>query len=371
MAYLIDTTLRDGEQAPGVCFSREQKMRITQMLVTLGIREIELRSPVQDPEGLGDWQALLAAYPEVNWLCWCRARSEDLDAAHVAGARRVHIALPVSDVQLDTLQMDFTVALERLRPLIDRAAREFDFVSVGAQDASRTPVERLAEYANVIQSAGAVRLRLADTLGLSTPAKVATLVQSIRAQCPALALEFHGHNDLGMATANARMALDSGADCASATVLGLGERCGNASLEQLVLSLVLEGDVHYDSTCLLDLCQEVARAAHRDIALDRPLVGADAVRHQSGIHVAGLLRNPQSYQPFDPALVGRAGGAELLVGALTGRHALKHFLACCGEYPDDKCLEGLLVKVRGEVRLLGRSLGLEELLVLYKKSCAA
>lgn len=369
--YLIDTTLRDGEQAPGVSYNTQQRLAIVEQLVRIGITEIEMRAPVLDPEGVAVWQTLQAAQFPVQWLAWCRARPEDLDAAWQAGATRVHIALPVSDVQLETLGLNFDAAMAQMQMVVRSAVARFAYVGVGAQDASRTPLPRLLEYARLMRDAGAHRLRLADTLGLATPRSTSELIAAVRSHVPDMEIEFHAHNDLGMATANARMALDSGADCVSATVLGIGERCGNASLEQLVLGLHLTGHSGYDPAGIHRLCQLVADASGREIAPGQPVVGADAVRHQSGIHVAGLLKNPASYQPYDPAMVGRSDGMELMLGALTGRHALRHFLAKWSVYPDDACLSDLLREVRAEVARLGRSIDAVELLRLYKKCAAA
>lgn len=369
--YLIDTTLRDGEQAPGVSYNTGQRLAIAEQLVRIGITEIEMRAPVLDPEGVAVWQQMQGKLSHVAWLAWCRARAEDLEAAYLAGARRVHIALPVSDVQLQTLGWDWSEAVARMATLVRDAARRFDYVGVGAQDASRTPLPRLVEYAQAMRAAGARRLRLADTLGLATPMTTRDLVQAMVKAVPDMEIEFHAHNDLGMATANARTALDSGAHCVSATVLGIGERCGNASLEQLVLGLFLAGLSRYDTAGIHRLCQLVAAAAGREIAPGQPVVGTDAVRHQSGIHVAGLLKNRDSYQPYDPALVGRSDGMELMLGALTGRHALRHFLAKWNVQVDETCLEHLLREVRSEVAKLGRSIDSAELLALYRKCMAA
>ena len=368
--HLIDTTLRDGEQAPGVCFSLQEQLLIAEKLVALGVREIEVRSPVNDAQQLQDLRILLASQT-VDWLVWCRARKEDLDAAAQAGATRVHIAFPTSDRQVATLGRTWSQAQQGLAEVFHYAARQFPFVSAGAQDTSHTPLDRLENYAARVRSWGAQRLRLADTLGLMTPATVQTLCQTLRAKFPDFALEFHAHNDLGLASANALQALQTGASAVSATVLGLGERSGNAALEQVLLALHLQDSTQtqgFHLEVLQNLCETVANAAHRNIPPAQPLCGSDAIRHQSGIHIAGLLLDPQSYQPFDPKMIGRDSDLHFDMGALGGRHALRHILEGFGEFIQDIGLNALLQNVRTQARALKRNLLPEEVLVLYRES---
>lgn len=364
--YLLDTTLRDGEQTPGVCFMHNDKMIIVDHLNRLGVREIELRSPVLDPEGLNDWMALQSTYPSVDFLCWCRTRKEDLEQALRAQVSRVHMALPLSDIQLSTIQMDWDRALESIYSLIQWALAHFDFVSVGAQDVSRAQPERLLGFVDCLCAAGVHRIRLADTLGLMTPHQVKKMLESVMRYTSGIPIEFHAHNDLGLATANAWAALESGASMVSATVLGMGERCGNANLEQLAFLLNQTKGAQYVTQGIYELCMAVAHAAKWSIPVQQPLVGAMANMHQSGIHVDGLLKDGFSYTPYNPKLVGRDEAPELLVGALTGRHALKRFLEACGEHPSPESLDSLLIVVRRRAHELGRSLGVEELCMLYK-----
>ena len=371
--HLIDTTLRDGEQAPGVCFSLQEQLLIAEKLVALGVREIEVRSPVNDPQQLQDLRALMHSQPKVDWLVWCRARQEDVDAASAAGATRIHIAFPTSDRQIATLGHTWSKAQQGLADLYQDAVKHFSFVSAGAQDASRTDIDRLENYAVRLQSWGVQRLRIADTLGLLTPRTTQNICQALHTKLPSLALEFHGHNDLGFATANALQALENGAQAASATILGLGERCGNASLEQLLLTLHLNYPEHkqtYHLELLQDLCETVARAAHYTIPPEQPLCGSSAVRHQSGIHIDGLLKDPQSYQPFDPALIGRSSEPQFDMGSLSGRHALSHILEGFGVLNPGIALNALLQIVRKKARTLKRTLSPQEVFEIFQATSA-
>lgn len=358
MAYLIDTTLRDGEQTPGVCFPYSAKLRIVGKLVSLGVKEVEIRTPVRDPVLFQECQGLLTSGHPVEWLVWCRARPEDLDAAYACGARRVHIAYPTSDLQLDTINARWENALTYLEPLVCAAVQRFDFVSVGAQDASRTPMERLVEYGRALQSWGVRRLRLADTLGLMMPRQVSAMVEALRTSVDKMTFEFHGHNDLGMATANAFSALAAGADAASATVLGIGERAGNAALEQLVMAMrhhYPDVSGQFNTPVIAELTRTVAECLSTNIPDNQPIVGENTRRHQSGIHIAGMLKDSRSYQPFDPALAG-CGPVVLEIGALAGRHALRHTLEKAGLHPQDDALESLLLQTKNLVRQKGRPL---------------
>jgi homocitrate synthase NifV len=177
----------------------------------------------------------------------------------------------------------------------------------------------------VAQEASVERVRIADTLGVMTPRTVSKMIEKIKTDFPRMTLEFHGHNDLGFATANALAALESGADAVSATVLGLGERCGNASLEQIAFALYQQAHPavnHYRMERIMSMCDLVSSAARREIPSGQPLVGRDAVRHQSGIHVAGILKDVRSFQPFDPHIVGRFG-PQLEFGPLSGKALLQ------------------------------------------------
>ncbi|HSQ41367.1 MAG TPA: hypothetical protein VLM37_03705 [Fibrobacteraceae bacterium] len=365
---LIDTTLRDGEQAPGVCLRVEDRIAIARGLVEFGVTELEIRSPVLDPRGQEETRTLMQAVPEAQWLLWCRARQEDLEIAQKLGAQRAHVAFPMSDVQLSSIGWSWEAAQSFLQEFIAEAKRHFSFVSAGAQDASRTSIERLSTFCQQMVDKGVSRLRVADTLGLLSPLEVQHLFTNLRSACPGLDLEFHGHNDLGMATANALTALQSGASHVSATVLGIGERCGNAALEQVALALKLRGHPEADKFHLESvqrLCKQVSRAMERPIPASQPIVGSDSNRHQSGIHVQGLLRDPRTYQPYAPELVGKPG-PEIVLGATTGRDALRHLLRQQGVTVEDSLLLPLLARVKERIHQQGHNLAPEELVQEYQ-----
>ena len=328
---LNDTTLRDGAQAPGVVLKPADKLAIARALDAMGIDELEVGTPAM---GLGE-QADMARIAALGLGCrltaWCRARSADLEAAARCGVDGVNISLPLSDIQLHALGKDRNWVLERLRTLVPEALKRFGHVGVGAQDASRADGPWLMDFARAADQVGARRLRLADTVGIGRPDTVAASIASCRRAAPRLPLEFHGHNDLGLATANALAAVEAGAEALSVTVNGLGERAGNASLEQVAVLLDRHPTLGSRLDCrqLLAICSRVALASVRAIAPDRPIVGDLCFTHESGIHCHALLRDPRTYEPFDPQRIGR-DQRRLAMGSHSGGAGLRHLLHQAG-----------------------------------------
>ncbi|MBI5380689.1 MAG: citramalate synthase [Opitutae bacterium] len=317
--HLIDTTLRDGEQAAGVVFARADKIAIARALVEAGVPELEAGIPAAGPEAVADLRAIVRAVGPDRVLAWCRADPADLAAAAASGVQRVHISFPVSDLHLEVWRKDRAWVLRELRRLTVEAATRFAFVSVGAQDYSRADPGFLDAFTRAVACSPARRLRLADTVGLAHPRRVAADVIRLRTIAPDVAFEFHAHNDLGLATANTLAAIEAGAAAASVTVNGLGERAGNAALEEVVMALRIAHDLECGVATerFAALSALVARAAGRLVPPEKPVVGAAAFRHESGIHCAGLLRDRRSYEAFSPESVGQKRPAFVL-GAKTG-----------------------------------------------------
>jgi homocitrate synthase NifV len=348
LVRIIDTTLRDGEQAPGVVFSRSAKLAMARALDEAGVDELEVGIPVMGGSVREDIRRISALGLKADLSVWCRLNSEDLAAAARCGVGGVHFSLPASDIHLGALKKKSSWVLERMQTLVSKAGKDFDRVTVGAQDALRAPEDFLLELAVQAKAAGAQQLRIADTVGTARPNTVSRLVKAIRKAGPDLDLEFHGHNDLGLATANAVATLEAGAQAVSVTVNGLGERAGNTPLEQVAVILHLHEALScsVETTRLPALCQLVAKASGRSIPPSQPVVGKDIFSHESGIHCHALLQDPRTYEPFPPDQVGRSD-RRFVLGAHSGTAAIRHLLlqAGIGVTPwQARALKSLLLK---------------------------
>ena len=305
--HLIDTTLRDGEQAPGVVFSLEEKLEIARRLDEIGIPELEIGTPAISKTEQKDIKCLLEQGYKFDATCWARASQNDLEAALNCGATRVNLSFPVSDVQLNALVKSRKWVMDSIPEIMKTATGNFNFVAVGAQDASRADIHFLKEYISSVQFYGAKRLRIADTVGIMNPISVQHLFDNLSETFPRMDFEFHGHNDLGMATANHLVALTSGASAVSLTVNGLGERAGNAPLEEVIFALKYSYgiDLKFDGKLLTELSAFIEKISGRNLSISKPVTGAMAFLHESGIHCRSLKENPLSYQPFHPNEIGK------------------------------------------------------------------
>ncbi len=368
---IVDTTLRDGEQAPGVAFTADEKCEVARLLAEVGVRELEVGIPAMGPSAVEAVRRIVELDLPCHLTTWARARASDVEAAAQSGAGYVHISFPVSDVQLSLVGKDEDWLLETLDVLVADARRLFDGVSVGALDATRVHEERLLAFARRAAGGGARRLRLADTVGVGRPATVHGLVTHLVTSVPGLPIEFHGHDDFGLATANSLAAVEAGAEAVSATVGGLGERAGNAPLEGVVaaLHLLLGADTGIDLTRLPTLAARVAGYSGRPLSPWQPIVGDAIFTHESGVHVAGLLRDPCSFQPFQPEEVGAADSV-FVAGKSTGSAALRHLLETEGIHVGDTHLDVLVQRVRHRSEDVKRSLDVGEVAALYSAIAA-
>ena len=368
--HLIDSTLRDGEQAPGVVFSRGEKLEIAAALAAAGIRELEAGTPAIDEEERADLQAIVHLGLDCRVTAWCRATAQDLQQAASCGFDSVHISFPVSPILWAAFGKEEPWLWRSVPEIIGLARARFRYVSVGAQDASRADAALLDRFVVAAQDAGACRVRMADTVGIWNPHQAWRCFRRLRALAGSrLSLEFHGHNDLGMATANTVSAVEGGADAVSVTVNGLGERAGNAPLEEVAMALrhTLGRESGLDTSRLSTLCELVANRAGRGIHRGKPIVGADVFRHESGIHTAALLKDPAAYQPFASEETGRSP-EPFTIGKHSGSAGVRSLLAAGGiRVPASLCPQ-ILSAVRRRARAQKGAVSPHDLAVIAREA---
>jgi len=344
---LEDTTLRDGEQAPGVAFTPEQKVEIFYLLANMGVKWIEAGIPAMKGDEVKALSEMLERKNEINIIAWNRGVLEDIEYSISLGFKAVHIGLPTSAIHLEkSVKKDKSWLVKTASDLVKFAKDKGMFVSISAEDIGRTDIGFLQEYAQVVAEAGADRLRLSDTIGILSPAqykeKVSLLNKNVN-----IDLQCHCHNDFGFAVANTLAGIEAGARYFHVCVNGIGERAGMPDLAQVAMALhFFHGvDLGLDLTKLIALSETVAKYSHQKISPWQPIVGDNVFAHESGIHANGMLKDSSTFEPFDPATVG--GERRLVVGKHSGRAIIKHFLEESGvKAADDKALDRCLERVR-------------------------
>jgi homocitrate synthase NifV len=360
-----DTTLRDGEQTAGVVFSLEEKVAIARLLDAIGVQEIECGIPAMGKEEQASVRALVDLGLNARLITWNRAVISDIQASIDAGVTAVDISLSVSDLHIrHKLGKDRAWVAEQLRVALDFCKAHNLYVSVGGEDASRADLVFVAELMAIASSLGADRFRFCDTLGILDPFTTFDKISSLRARVPELDLEVHTHNDLGMATANAIAGIRAGARFVNTTVNGLGERAGNAALEEVVMALkhACGIDPGIDTRRFVELSKLVGKASCRPVPDWKAVVGERVFAVESGLHADGVLKHPGNYEGFDPSEVGLA--RQFVVGKHSGSHGLRHRLAALDIVLSVVEEQRFMTRVRCRSQELKRPLSDSDLLVL-------
>ena len=360
-----DTTLRDGEQTAGVVFSLDEKIRIARMLDEMGVGELECGIPAMGKEEQNSVKALVDLGLNARLITWNRAVPADIQASIDSGVKAVDISLSVSDIHIQhKLCKDRNWVKEQLKIALGFAKKHNLYVSVGGEDASRADLNFLVELMALAKELGADRFRFCDTLGILDPfttfEKVSYLAESVK-----LDLEVHTHNDLGMATANAVAGIRAGARFVNTTVNGLGERAGNAALEEVVMALkhACKIELPIDSSRFVEVSKLVGKASCRPVPEWKAVVGEKVFSHESGIHADGVLKYPGNYEGYDPAEVGL--NRHMVIGKHSGRHGLQSRLEGLGIDLKPFEVGTLMARVRTVAQGSKRPLSDKDLLHIY------
>lgn len=344
---LHDETLRDGEQTVGVAFDPEQKLEIAKRLLDAGVTYLTAGFPAVSEREREAVRAIVALGKTEGLSCLSRSKKSDIEAVVACGVPTVALFIPISDPHLEhKLRLSEDQAFDRMVDQIQIAKAAGLQVRFAFEDMSRTPLPRIRRFVDGAMKAGADRVVICDTAGVLTPISAYRLTEEVRKIAGGDAIAIHFHDDMGLALANTLAACQAGARMVQGTMLGLGERAGNARTEQLVTTLRYKYDVDtgIHPNRLYELAKFVSEISGFPIALNAPVVGGNVFSHESGIHVAGIQRDAGCYEPYPPELVGRHHN--VCFGKHAGLSNLRFAAETLGIEVSDETLEKVLAMVK-------------------------
>ncbi|MBS5925818.1 MAG: homocitrate synthase [Clostridium sp.] len=365
--YVVDTTLRDGEQTAGVVFANEEKLAIATMLSDLGVDQLEVGIPTMGGDEKNAIKSIVKRNLKSSIMAWNRAVISDIQESIDCGVDAVAISISVSDIHIkNKLKTSREWVLENMVKSVEYAKKNGLYVSVNGEDASRADREFLIKFMKAAKEVGADRFRYCDTVGVMGPFQIEEEIKCLHDNTK-LDIEMHTHNDFGMATANAIAGLRGGANYVGVTVNGLGERAGNAALEEVVMALkfVYDCDVDMDTTMFREISEYVSKASGRELPIWKAIVGTNMFAHESGIHADGAIKNPKNYEAFDPSVVGLE--RQIVIGKHSGKAAIVNKFKEYNIELSNEEASVILEMVRSTSVRLKRSLFDKEIVGLYKE----
>lgn len=343
---IFDTTLRDGEQTPSVSLTPEEKMEIAIQLNKLGVDVIEAGFPSASKGEERTFKDLMKAGLKAEICALTRALKSDIDAAITRDVNSIHTFISTSDVQMKyVLNMTPEQVLKAVKESVQHIKDHGFICEFSPMDATRTRTDFLKKVCTVAEEVGADRINIPDTVGIMNPDSMRRLIKGLRSVVK-VPLSIHCHNDFGMAVANSLAGVEGGATQVHVTVNGLGERAGNAALEEVIMALhlIYNKKTRINTRLLYETSKIVSRLTGVTIQPNKAIVGENAFAHESGIHTRGVVVKPLTFEPIKPELVGRK--RRLIAGKLAGKHGIKTELAEAGIYPDEKQLVEIVNRVK-------------------------
>ena len=353
---IFDTTLRDGEQSPGASLTKEEKIRVAQQLARLNVDIIEAGFPISSEDSFEAVKLIAKRIKGPVIAALARARREDIDRAlsalKPASKARIHIFLATSEIHMRyKLHKARDEILKLATESVSYAKKFIDEIEFSPEDASRTEPEFLLKVAKSVAEAGATTINIPDTVGYTIPEEFGKLIAYIRKNLPiSITISIHCHNDLGLAVANSLSAIENGATQVECTINGIGERAGNAALEEIVMALRTREDILGKKTKILisEICPAsklVSSLTGIPVQPNKAIVGENAFRHEAGIHQDGLLKKRTTYEIIDPKKIGLKG-SELVLGKHSGRHAFWKRIAELGYHLKQKESEKIFFRFK-------------------------